>query len=112
MKFVTNQGNYEQAMNKEQRMNILLRDKYQCQGCGNVSSLEVHHVFYGNNRKFSDKYEECMVTLCHKCHHGIHSIGKLENRELDNKLKQMCQRRFEEQYGHERFIQECGQNYL
>lgn len=74
---------------------------------------EVHHVFPGKNRKLCEKYG--FVVPLHPTLHrwGPDSVHKVPNRGLDLKLKQECQRYYEEHYGtREDFIKEFGKSYL
>jgi hypothetical protein len=60
---------------KNWRKNILIRDKYCCQICREVGgSLEAHHIVFYVIDKAKRLDEKNGVTLCKKCHKGIHSI--------------------------------------
>ena len=85
---------------------VLERDNEECQICG-YKPVQVHHIFFGAERRFSDKYEECMIALCIRCHKKAH-----ENKDFNLTLRQMAQKRFEDKYSHEKFMKECGRNYL
>lgn len=81
-----------------------------CFLCGRRAT-EMHHIFHGyGNRKIADKYG-LVVPLCHYCHNeppnGVHF-----NRETDEYLKREGQWAFEKVYGHRRFMEEFGRNYL
>lgn len=53
-------------------------DKYTCQCCGSrgtaVNPLEVHHLSYRYLGAEQTRIYEDLVTLCHACHKGIHSV--------------------------------------
>ena len=61
---------------KGKRLQILRRDKYQCQDCRRYGRMreatEVHHI------KHADEYPELvwdssnLVSLCHACHNARH----------------------------------------
>ena len=61
---------------KGKRLQILRRDKYQCQDCRRYGRIreatEVHHI------KHADEYPELvwdssnLVSLCHACHNARH----------------------------------------
>ena len=89
---------------------ILQNNTDYCFVCGRYGT-EIHHVFYGTaNRKLADKYK-CIVGLCHAHHRGnmgVHGV----NKELDNMLKVMAQKRFEEEYPELNFLAIFGRNYL
>ena len=82
-----------------------------CVCCGATSNLNIHHIFYGTaKRKTSDKYDDiCTAVLCFTCHRKLHD-GRLPS--LDRWLKMNAQRKFEEKYSHELFMQEFRRNYL
>lgn len=44
--------------------------------------------------------------------HNLSDYGVHFNKELDRKLKVLTQEKFEEKYGHEKFMQVFGKNYL
>lgn len=84
----------------------------ECYECSSTQMVEEHHIFYGTaNRKKSEKYG-LKVHLCYIHHrdsaHGVHG----GNHKLDRKLKEIGQQEFEKKYGHEKFMQEFGKNYL
>ena len=89
---------------------ILQSDLSCCIVCGRYGT-EIHHVFYGTaNRKLADKYK-CVVGLCYNHHRGNQGVHG-GNRELDQELKKMAQRRFIETYPNEDFLKIFGKNYL
>lgn len=84
----------------------------QCFVCGCRRNLEVHHIMYGRGpRKQSERYG-LTVVLCDMHHRyppdGIHA----GNRILDMELRQVAQREFEKRYGHEKWMETFGRNYL
>lgn len=76
---------------KQKRAQILFRDNYTCQFCGstNRESLQVHHRqyhFINRLEKFKDPWdypEECLITICKRCHDRGHAQFKVPN--LDSK---------------------------
>jgi predicted restriction endonuclease len=52
------------------RQEVLRRDGWRCQLCGTMSNLEVHHRQFRSHS--GDDSEENLITLCAKCHLGIH----------------------------------------
>jgi len=87
---------------------IISNDKA-CFICGSPY-VHLHHIYAGYNRKHSDQYG-CTVYLC-PYHHNLSNAGVHFNRELDLKLKKLCQEKFEELYSKEDFIKIFGKNYL
>jgi len=61
------------------RLSILQRDRYTCTDCGEKgrNKLLVHHIDWNGKRKSVPVKEwnnqpSNLVTLCYKCHNGIH----------------------------------------
>lgn len=70
--------------------------------------LEKHHFLHGTaNRKLAEKWG-LWGYLCPLHHYEIHN----SNREKDLFLMQVAQARFEKLYGHEKWIEVFGKNYL
>ena len=86
----------------------LQEDVNYCFVCGRYGT-EKHHVFFGNNRKLSDKYG-MIVGLCYDHHRGNNGVHF--NKELDLRLKKMGQERFTEIYPDVDFLAVFGRNYL
>lgn len=88
---------------------IMQRDK-QCYVTGATENLHKHHIFQGCRRSASEKWG-CWVWLRADYHnmsdHGVHS-----DHEFDMRLKKECQQEFEALYGHEKFMEVFGKNYL
>lgn len=77
--------------------------------------LEEHHIFYGTaNRAKSEKYG-LKVKLCMSHHKGNINGNKGAvhfNPEYDRKLKEIGQRKFEENHSREEFRKEFGKSWL
>ena len=85
-----------------------LRDegnKDECVNCGSKAH-ETHHVFFGPNRKHSEKFR-LTIRLCYSCHKLIH-----KNSNLALYYKEIFQRIFELKYSREEFTDIFGRNYL
>lgn len=50
---------------------VLQRDGWRCQQCGNSTNLQVHHLQL--RAQSGDDAEQNLITLCSKCHDQIHS---------------------------------------
>ena len=83
-----------------------------CYVCGTTSNLHNHHIFFGSNRKNSDKYECCQVTLCQEHHEGTYGVHGMYGHELDMELKRKAQKEFEETHTREEFVKIFGRSYL
>jgi len=81
-----------------------------CHVCGR-SGAEVHHIFYGPYRSLSEKYG-LKTGLCPMHHRYMKTGVHGGNRELDIRLKREGQQAFERLYGHERYMEVFGRNYL
>ena len=51
------------------------------------------------------------VRLCYH-HHRRHGTGVHHNRELDLKYKKEYQQKFEDEHGHDKFVEVFRNNYL
>ena len=89
----------------------ILSNERKCWVCGSTINLHKHHIFFGiANRKLSEKYG-CWVYLC-AYHHNFSNRGVHSDKELDLKLKRECQKKWEDVYGGQNFIEVFGRNYL
>ena len=52
---------------------ILERDRWHCQVCGAMATLEVHHL--ESRGRLGDDSEQNLITLCHSCHDNIHRLN-------------------------------------
>jgi 5-methylcytosine-specific restriction endonuclease McrA len=52
------------------RQQTLRRDGWRCQSCGTMSNLEIHHKQFRSHS--GEDSEENLITLCRRCHVGIH----------------------------------------
>lgn len=84
----------------------MISNKLECYLCGRVGTLERHHCLHGSRRKMADNYD-LTVYLCPECHRRLHDKG-----EADLYLEQIAQRHFEAEYGHKKFMNTFGKNYM
>lgn len=89
------------------RMPSLLQDEKACYVTGSRQRLDCHHVYHGPRRKAADRWG-CWVWLRHDVHMALHS----GDADLDRRLKRECQERFEEIWGHEKFMEVFGKSYI
>lgn len=85
-----------------------------CFWCGRRDEpLDRHHVFFGNDKKASEKYG-LTVYLCHsRCH--IFGRGAVhQNREVDLAIKKQVQRRAMKEYdwNFDDWLERFSRNYL
>ena len=50
---------------------VLQRDSWRCQHCGNRTNLQVHHITLRS--RSGDDVIENLITLCLKCHVQVHT---------------------------------------
>lgn len=90
---------------------IMTEQMQRCYFCGSNQFIEVHHVFFGRNRKNSDDYG-LVVPLCLNHHRGQDGVHSKNGHALDEWLKQRGQIAFETVYPDEDFLKVFGKNYL
>lgn len=88
----------------------ILQDRKECFLCGSTLELHEHHVIYGPFRKKAEHYG-LKVWLC-PVEHNMSDQGVHFNRELDLRLKQYAQEKFEAIHGHAAWMREFEKNYL
>lgn len=95
----------------EEVMKSVMQAKKQCFICGTTLNLHDHHCWHGTaNRKKAEKYG-LKVFLCQEHHTG--GSGVHFNKVMDEGLKKLAQKKFEELYGsREDFIREFGKSVL
>ena len=82
-----------------------------CYFCGTVNQIERHHCLYGIYREKADKYG-LWVYLCYFHHRGQFGVHSHKGRERSLELQSLAQIKFEEKYGHDKFISEFKRNFL
>lgn len=90
----------------------LLSDEKECWLCGNPN-VHKHHVFGGVGRRPISEREGCWVYLCPQ-HHNMSNAGIHFDKQLDLRVKELCQRRWMDKNGKtpEDFRQLFGINYI
>lgn len=92
-------------------MNSIIQSEKRCYVTGTTSNLDEHHCFKGFRRKLSERYG-LKVWLRHDIHLDMHDHRK-PYETLENELKEVAQRAFEENGGtREQFLRIFGANYL
>lgn len=81
----------------------------QCVECTACTTVCMHHLVHGQNRKkWSDKYD-LVRPMCMKCHGFLH--GK-DGHEIDLKYKVIAQIQFEKEHPELSFLEVFGRLYL
>lgn len=89
---------------------LLQGDDKRCYITGSTEGLHKHHIFAGNRRRASDAWG-CWVWL-RADWHNMSDYGVHANKALDTRLKLEAQAAFEAKYGHQKFMDVFGKNYL
>ena len=109
---------YKQIKNKtsdlskleRNRFSIITSDLKHCYLCEKLATCK-HEAFFGTaDRKLSMKFG-LVFPLCDNCH-TAENTAVHNNYFTDIKLKQIAQRKFEEKYSHEEFMEIFKKNYL
>lgn len=92
-------------------MKSIIQTKKECFITGDIYNLHKHHVFKGTaNRKLSEQYG--LWVWLRADWHNLADYGVHFNKELDRKLKVLAQEKFEEKYGHNKFMEVFKKNYI
>ena len=93
-------------------MKSILQSEKKCYITGSTYNLHRHHIFAGGRRQISEReglWVYLIGQLHNQSHEGVH--GK-NGHALDLKLKQDCQRKYEETHSREEWMLLLGKNYL
>ena len=93
-------------------MKSILQTEKKCYITGSTYNLHRHHIFAGGRRQISEREGFWVYLIGHihnQSNEGVH--GK-NGHELDLKLKQDCQRKYEETHSREEWMHLLGKNYL
>lgn len=88
----------------------IMQDEKVCYLTGATEGLHKHHCMRGSQRKKAEEWG-CWVWLRADWHVGTDYCVHADH-QLEMCLRRECQRRFEERYGHEKWMQVFGKNYL
>lgn len=91
-------------------MKSIINNEKLCLICGTTKGLHKHHVFFGVNRKHADQ-DGLWVYLCGR-HHNLSNEGVHFNKDLDNALKKLGQKKYEETHSRDEFMERYRRNYL
>lgn len=99
-------------MDKNGYNQSILQDRMECWvSHQHDCDLVRHEVFYGSGYRKLSKRHGLWVYLT-PYWHNMSNEAVHNNKELDTKLKQFAQRKFEELYSHEEFIKIYGRSWL
>ena len=73
---------------QKKRLEIMQRDEWKCQFCGESNStLAVHHTVYQYGKDPWEHHEENLVTICEQCHQSEYESRKESEEQLLEILK-------------------------
>ena len=91
----------------------IIHNMKSCFVCGTEYNLHKHEVFFGSSNRKNSIEHGLVVALCGYHHNqsenGVH--GR-DGHELDVKLKQTAQKKFEETHTRDEFLKIFGKSYL
>lgn len=87
---------YEQLKTKEwqrKRLDILLRDRFECQLCSfhSYNKLHVHHKVYKKKLMAWEYPDEDLISLCSLCHNKVHRSLIIEKSILKTKVSSIIE---------------------
>lgn len=71
---------------QKKRLEILNRDEWSCQWCGEkTKTLHIHHFCYRYGKMAWESENDEMITLCNDCHKVTHitTLTPIENKLID-----------------------------
>jgi hypothetical protein len=89
----------------------ILQKEKECWLCGTTYDLHDHHIYFGHGKRKISERNGFKVWLCGR-HHNLSEEGVHFDRAKDIKLKQICQRKYEETNTRVDFMKLIGRNYL
>ena len=70
---------------QKKRLEIFKRDDFTCQFCGDKETeLNAHHLLYLPNREPWAYDDDCLLTICEKCHKEEHRMKELDPFLINN----------------------------
>lgn len=87
------------------RYSLLVSTLDYCCVCG-ARRTDLHEVFPGPHRQASKDYG-MVIPLCRTCHERIH-----KDRLMRHECQSWAQKKFEDIYGHDKFMEIFKKNYL
>jgi 5-methylcytosine-specific restriction endonuclease McrA len=64
----------------ELKLEILERDGWRCQRCGQRDQLQIHHIV--RRSQSGDDCEGNLIVLCGECHRSLHLTSRADSRSL------------------------------
>ena len=89
----------------------IMQKEKRCYICGSTYDLHEHHIFFGTANRKQSEIHGFKVWLCAR-HHNMSRDGVHNNYELNLKLRQECQAKYEETHTRAEFMAIIGKNYI
>lgn len=89
----------------------IMQHRKECYITGSTQGLHRHEIFFGKDKRQLSLEWGCWIYLRYDWHTNTNFCVHL-NPELDMMLKREAQKRFEELYGREQFMEVFKKNYL
>ena len=89
-----------------ERYSVITNDMEHCIICGRKRQA-IHEIFFGNANRQKSKDWGMTLPLCDEHHQLIH-----RNRTARIATQKVGQKKFEELYGHEKFMEVFKKNYV
>lgn len=82
------QEQYKDPRWQKKRLEVLIRDGWQCQWCGSKDkTLHVHHYGYEDEKAIWEQSSKTMITLCEDCHEREGDMVKESLKKLTQILR-------------------------
>jgi hypothetical protein len=82
-----------------------------CEVCGKSFAAQ-HEIFFGGKHRRLSQIYGLTKRLCYEHHNMPGGKNPHHNKAIDNAYKQEGQRKFEAIYGHSRWMEEFGRDYI
>lgn len=93
-------------------MKSILQTERKCYITGSTYNLHRHHIFAGGRRQISEREGFWVYLIGHLHNQSNEGVHGKNGHALDLKLKQDCQRKYEETHSREEWMLLLGKNYL
>ena len=90
----------------------ILQTERKCYITGSTYNLHRHHIFAGGRRQISEREGFWVYLIGHLHNQSNDGVHGKNGHALDFKLKQDCQRKYEETHSREEWMLLMGKNYL
>lgn len=89
----------------------LISKEKKCYVCGTTYNIQKHHIYKGHANRNNAEKIGAWVYLCFKHHTGSNEAVHF-NPKLDKELKELAQKKYEENHSREEFMSIIRRNYL